>query len=125
MTINFELDENNELTDLEIKDIKEKISRTEERIVKSFSLYFDFLTKQEDAGNYVEVHLPIFEFDITLMISKINKKFLISVLNQWNSVIYGNLILDDYPCISINDLKKFGKWSIYNDKKSLRIFKPL
>lgn len=125
MEINFEIDENNDLTELDTKDLKEKIQRSSEKISKYIPEFFDFLTNQEKNGNYVEVHFPLFEFDLTLMISKVHKKLLISVLNHNNSIVYGNLILNDYPCIPVKDLKRFGDWKTFNEKKTLRIFKPL
>lgn len=125
LNIKLDLDKTNELSDLEIKDLNEKISRIEQKAIELIPSYFDFLTEQTDKGNYIEIHLPIFEYDITLMISKINKNFLISVSNHDNSIVYGNLILDNYPCVSLEEIKKLKDWTTFNEKKTLRIFKPL
>jgi len=125
LNVKLDLDKTNELSDLEIKDLNEKISRIEQKAIELIPSYFDFLTEQTDKGNYIEIHLPIFEYDITLMISKINKNFLISVLNHDNSIVYGNLILDNYPCVSLEEIKKLKDWTTFNEKKTLRIFKPL
>jgi len=85
--------------------------------------YLEFLEQQEGKENYIEVHLPIFEYGVTIMMSKIRKKFLISVLDQRNSKVYGNLLLDGYDCIDVNELRKLGKWSTWSPV-ALSVFKP-
>jgi len=125
LAIVFDFDENAGITELDKKDLNEKISRAESKINSHLQEFFSFLSKEEEKGNYVEIHWPLFEFDITIMMSKVKQKFLISVLNHNNTLVYGNLLLNDHPCIGINELKKFGDWTSYNEKKNLRIFKPL
>jgi len=106
----------------DIDEAGKKIQKLENFLFKKLPLYLEFLTEQEKIGDYFEVHLPIFDYGITLMMSRINKKFLISVLDQRNSKVYGNLLLDGYQCIKINDLKKLGSWSTWASR-SASIFK--
>lgn len=106
----------------DIDEAEKKIQKLENFLCKKLPLYLEFLTEQEKIGDYVEVHLPIFDYGITLMMSRINKKFLISVLDQRNSKVYGNLLLNGYQCIKINDLKKLGSWSTW-ESRTASIFK--
>jgi len=57
------------------------------------------------------------------MLSKIKDKFLVSVLNYKDSLVYGNLLIDGYLCISNDELKKLGQWQNYSENK-LKILKP-
>ncbi len=107
----------------DIDEAGKKIQKLENFLCKKLPLYLEFLTEQEKIGDYVEVHLPIFDYGITLMMSRLNKKFLISVLDHKNSIVYGNLILDGYDCVSIKELKKLGQWSTWRNNE-LSIFKP-
>lgn len=107
----------------EVETIKNMIPKLEVLLEENLESYFQFLSEQEKNGIYLEIHWPVFELGITLMLSKIKDKFLISVLNYRDSIVYGNLLIDGYLCISNDELKKLGKWEIYSDRK-LKILKP-
>jgi len=107
----------------EVETIKNIIPKLEVLLEENLESYFQFLSEQEKNGNYIEIHWPFFELGITLMLSKIKHKFLISVLNYRDSIVYGNLLIDGYLCISNDELKKLGQWENYSDKK-LKILKP-
>jgi len=106
----------------EIEETKKKISLVENEINSKVPKYLDFLNQHEKRGDYIEIHWPIFDYGITIMMSKIKKKFLISVLDQRNSKVYGNLLLDGYNCIDVNELKKLGTWSTW-ERNRLSVFK--
>jgi len=107
----------------EVEKIKNIIPKIQVSLEENLESYFQFLSEQENNGNYLEIHWPFFELGITLMLSKIKDKFLISVLNYNDSIVYGNLLIDGYPCISNDELKKLGQWQNYSEKK-LKILKP-
>jgi len=107
----------------EVEKIKNMIPKIQVSLKDNLESYFQFLSEQENNGNYLEIHWPFFELGITLMLSKIKDKFLISVLNYNDSMVYGNLLIDGYPCISNDELKKLGKWQNYSEKK-LNVLKP-
>jgi len=107
----------------EVETIKNIIPKLKVLLEENLESYFQFLSEQEKNGNYIEIHWPFFEFGITLMLSKIKHKFLISVLNYRDLIVYGNLLIDGYVCISNDELKKLGQWQNYSDKK-LKILKP-
>jgi len=106
----------------EIEKIKSIIPKLESHFEKNLSNYFLFLSEQEKKGAYIEIHWPFFEFGITLLLSKIKDKFLISVLSHDDSIVFGNLLVEGYSCIDNNELKKFGKWQNYSSNK-LKILK--
>ena len=107
----------------EVETIKNMIPKLEVLLEENLENYFQFLSEQENNGNYLEIHWPFFEFGITLMLSKIKDKFLVSVLNYKDSLVYGNLLIDGYLCISNDELKKLGQWQNYSENK-LKILKP-
>jgi len=125
MKIQIEFEEKEKIPELEKSEIETKISNITNLLGEKVPSFIKFLDSQTKNGDYLEINYPIFQYDITIMISKIKEKYLISVLNHNNTLIYGNLILDSLPCIHINELSAFGDWSNYNIEKKLRIFKPL
>ncbi len=122
MGISFDYEENPNISEADIEEIKKRISLVENSIINKAPRFLEYLDQQEN-DDYIEIHWPIFEYGITIMFSKLKEKFLISVLDQRNSKIYGNIILDGYPCVTIQELKKLGRWSTWKGNK-LNIFKP-
>jgi len=101
----------------EVDKVKEIIPKIEQSLNENLPNYFQFLSEQENKGNYVEIHWPFFEFSIALSLSKIKDKFLISVLNNYDYTVYGNLLIEGYACISNEELKKLCKWEEYSGKE--------
>lgn len=122
MGILFDYEENTNISKVNMNELKKKISLIEDSLINKLPIYLEFL-KQQENGDYIEIHWPIFDYGITIMASKLKEKFLISVLDHRNSIVYGNLILDGYDCVSIKELKNLGKWSTWQ-KNKLSIFKP-
>jgi len=122
MGISFDYEENPTVSELDIKEIKKRISKVESSLSEKLPKFLEYLRREEN-NDYIEIHWPVFEYGITIMFSKLNEKFLISVLDHRNSKIYGNIILDGYPCVTIQELKKLGRWSTWKGNK-LNIFKP-
>jgi len=115
--------ENENILSEEVIKLKEIITKLESSLNENLSVYFQFLSEQAKKENYLEIHWPFFDFGITLMLSIIKEKFLISVLNHNDSIVYGNLLIEGYPCISNDELEKLGMWKNYSENK-LKIFKP-
>lgn len=107
----------------EVEKIKNVLPKLEQALDENLSNYFQFLSEQENGENYIEIHWPFFEFGITLMLSKIKGKLLISILNHKDSVVYGNLLIEGFDCLGSGELKKLGWWQNYSEKK-LKILKP-
>jgi len=110
--------QNEKIPPEEIDKLKEIIPKIEQSLNENLSNYLQFLSDQENKGNYVEIHWPFFEFSIALRLCKIKDKFLISVLNNYDSTVYGNLLIEGFDCISNDELKKIGKWKEYSGNKS-------
>jgi len=108
----------------EIDEIKAKVPQLEKPFEQKLGKFLEFLDQQQKEGIYIEIHYPIAYLGITVLLSKLKEKFLISVLDHANSKVYGNLIVEGFECVGINDLKEFGQWSTYSEYK-LSIFKPL
>ncbi len=123
MKIDFNENTNENILSEEVIKLKEIITKLESSLNENLSIYFQFLSEQAKKENYLEIHWPFFDFGITLMLSIIKEKFLISVLNHNDSIVYGNLLIEGYPCISIDELDKLGRWNNYSENK-LSILKP-
>ncbi len=121
MKIVFDRINDEAILEEEIEKIESIIPKLESSFKDNLSIYFEFLSKQEKNGNYIEIHWPLFEYNITLLLSKINEKCLISILNHKDSIVYGNLLIEGFSCLSNNELKKLGEWQGYS--KKLKIFK--
>jgi len=121
--ITFDYEEDTIITEVEIKETKKKISLIEKTLHEKLPEYLEFIERLSQNGDYIEMHFPIFEYGITFMISKIKEKFLISVLDHRNSKVYGNLLVENFNCIKVKELKKVGTWSAWHVGR-VSIFKP-
>jgi len=121
--IDFDEMENENILSEEVIKLKEIITKLESSLNENLSIYFQFLSEQAKKENYLEIHWPFFDFGITLMLSVIKEKFLISILNHNDSIVYGNLLIEGYPCIDNEELDKLGRWNNYSENK-LKILKP-
>ena len=108
MGISFDYEENPNISEADMEEIKKRISLVENSITNKAPRFLEYLDQQEN-DDYIEIHWPIFEYGITIMFSKLKEKFLISVLDHRNSKIYGNILLDGYPCVTVQELKKLGQ----------------
>ncbi len=125
MKIEFDPDSGNVyLQREEIEEVIQKIPPLINSYSKKIMDYASFVDKEFQCGRYIEIHMPLFELDLSVTISKIKEKFLLSVLDHMDSKVYGNLIIDEIPCIKVNELKNYGTWSNYCENK-LSVFKPL
>ena len=107
----------------EIDETKQKLSNFEKPFKEKLNDYLNFLNEEESQGRYLEIHWPFFELGLTIMLSNLKGKMLISVFNLTNSKFYGNLIVDEFPCVTTEELKNLGKWSSFK-QEGLKIFKP-
>ena len=65
-------------------------------------------------NTYLEVELPVLDLSITYKISFYFEKLLISVLRYDSSELYGHIILSNYDCLKLDDIKKLGDWRNHN-----------
>ena len=117
----FDYEENQNISQVDIDEVKKKISKLENSFDEKLTKCLEFLEQHNE--DYFEIHMPVFDYGITIMMSKLRGKFLVSVLDQRNSKVYGNLLLGGYDCIDMKELKKLGSWSAWGRIKA-SIFKP-
>jgi len=125
LDINLDFEEREIISEIAKDELTNKITKIKNSLEKKMPKYIKFLDDEAESENYVEIYCPFFDYDITVMLSKLKEKYLISVLNHNNSKVFGNLLIEGYPCIKTEELKNFGDWKNYNQDKKLRIFKPL
>ena len=81
MKIFFDDTKSKDVASKEIEQIKNIIPKLEPHLKENLSNYIQFLSEQENKGNYLEIYWPFFELGITLSISKIKEKLEIPVVN--------------------------------------------
>jgi len=123
MKISYDPVKKTKLTLEQKNEIRQKLPDLQKSFKEKFSEYLQFLTEEEKKGHYIEIHWPFFEIGLTIMISKLQGKALVSVFNQDDSVFCGNLLVDGFACVTVDELRKFGKWNLHSEGK-LMIFKP-
>jgi len=121
--INFDYEEIPNVSQVHIEEIKKKIAKIENFLLEKLPKFLELLEQKDMPGDYYEIHLPIFDYGITIMMSKLRDKFLISVLDHRNSIVFGNLLIEGYRCMDIKELKKLGTWSTWK-KVRMSVFRP-
>ena len=114
MNISFEYDKNPKISNLEIKEIRQRIIESSKEIEKNFPLIKECLDKLEQNNEYFEINYPIFEYGITLTFAKLRKKFLVTVSDHVNRKVFGLLLLEGVSCLDIEELKELKKWENWN-----------
>jgi len=123
MKITFDYDKNDSIiSSLAIEDQRKKASHLELELLQKLPKLYDFLKKENEAGNGIEIHVPFFEVNSTVILSILKKKILISILDHKDSKVYGNLLVDGYDCVSIDELKKLKDWNTW-ERNKLSVFK--
>jgi len=107
----------------EIEEIEKRILIKKDYISSIIPSYLKFLQEQ-NLSDYIEIHVPIFDYGITLVISFLKQKLLISILDYKDSKVYGNLLVDGYDCIKSDEVKNFGNWSKWKLNR-LSYFRPV
>jgi len=123
MRIDFDYEEIPNVSQVRFEEIKKKIAKIENFLIEKLPKFLELLEQKHMPANYYEIHLPIFDYGITIMMSKLRDKFLISVLDQRNSIVFGNLLIEGYSCMDIKELKKLGTWSTWK-KVRMSVFRP-
>jgi len=120
MLIKFDPDKDSkESSSDDLLEIEQKIEIIKNSLESELPLFFKMF---ESYKNYFEISLPFFENGITITISKLREKFLIGVWDHKNLFFYGNLLVEGFPCISIQETKELRSWKTW-DKEGLSIFK--
>jgi len=89
-------------------EIENEIQHSIPYLIKNLERIMIFLSQEHNIGTYLEVELPILDMSITYKISFYFNKLLISVLRYDSTEFYGHIILPNYDCLKLDDIKKLG-----------------
>ncbi len=109
MTLSYKfepLDENfpqNRLFELE-----RQISKSIPFLEKNLPRLLDYLKKEDDMKNYIEINLPFFESNISFKLNFYHKKLIISVMLYDDTEIFGHLLIDEYDCLDKKGIIELG-----------------
>ena len=96
-------------------EIEHEIEYSIPHLIKNLDHIIAFLSQENNSDNNLEVELPILDMSITYKISYYFGKLLISVLRYDSSEFYGHIILSNYDCLKLDDIKKLGDWKSHNN----------
>ena len=96
-------------------EIENEIEYSIPHLIKNLDQIITFLSQENNSDNNLEVELPILDMSITYKISFYFEKLLISVLRYDSSELYGHIILSNYDCLKLDDIKKLGDWRNHNN----------
>ena len=117
------LDEKSSLRKVADLELKNQIAKSIPFLEKNLDRLLEYIKKEEDMKNYIEINLPFFDSSIAYKINRFYGKIIISVLNFDDSKIFGHLIIDGYDCLDKNGIKKFGDWKSHNEKERFQRLK--
>ena len=121
MTISYTFESLKEiLPPTKLMEIENEISESISFLEKNLNRLLDYLKKENDLGNYIEIDLPVLNLSISYRLNLFYDKLMVSVVSWDNSEIFGHLILKEYDCLDLKGIREMGDW-----KKQQQFIKKL
>ena len=92
----------------ELFELERQISKSIPFLEKNLPRLLDYLKKEDDMKNYIEINLPFFESNISFKINIFHEKIIISVMLYDDTEIFGHLIIDGYDCLDKKGITELG-----------------
>ena len=92
----------------ELFELERQISKSIPFLEKNLPRLLDYLKKEDDMKNYIEINLPFFESNISFKLNFYHKKLIISVMLYDDTEIFGHLLIDEYDCLDKKGIIKLG-----------------
>ena len=89
-------------------ELERQISKSIPFLEKNLPRLLDYLKKEDDMKNYIEINLPFFESNISFKINIFHEKIIISVMLYDDTEIFGHLIIDGYDCLDKKGIIELG-----------------
>jgi len=131
---------NQELKPKQITELDRKISNSMPFLEKNFERLLNYLKKEEEFGNYIEINLPKTDSDLFFKLNLYKGKIIISVIKlssktqgetqedeiiafdptkkSPNYEIVGHLLIDGFDCLGKEEIRKLGNFLIHKEKIS-------
>jgi len=91
-----------------LHEIKNQISKSIPFLEKNLDRLLDYLKKEDNLNNYIEINLPLFDSNLSYKINLYYGKIIISVMKHDDTLILGHLLIDGYDCLDKNGIEELG-----------------
>ena len=117
MTANFHLEPISEdLTQEQTLELEKKISKSIPFLVENLNRLQNYLKKEEENENYIEINLPELDSEFCFKLNRYYGKIIISVMKGINYEIVGHLLIDGFDCLDKNEIMRLGNLLTYEGK---------
>lgn len=123
MTLNYKfepLDLN--MSNDEIVEIEKQISNATHLLENNLNRLLEYLKNEEQKNNYIEIDMPFLESNLSFKFNLYFEKLMVSVMRYDDSKILGQLIIDGFDCLGINEIKTLGDWNTHRKKIKRYVF---
>jgi len=117
MTLNYKFEPlNPKMSNNEIVEIEKQISNATHLLENNLNRLLEYLKNEEQKNNYIEIDMPFLESNLSFKFNLYFGKLMVSVMNYDDSKILGQLTIDGFDCLDINEIKTLGDWNTHRKK---------
>jgi len=117
MTLNYKFEAlNPKISKAELVEIEKQISNATRLLETNLNGLLEYLKNEEQKNNYIEIDMPFLESNLSFKFNLYFEKLMVSVMNYNDSKILGQLIIDGFDCLGINEIKSLGDWNTHRKK---------
>jgi len=114
MKSRFHFEPFKEMGKINVEKLQKEISNSFPTLEHNLDRLLDYLRKEEEAENYIEINLPIINSDLCFKLNLYYGKVIISVIISPNFEIIGHLLIDGFDCLGAKEIKRLGSWETYD-----------
>jgi len=123
MTLNYKFEPlNPKMSNDEIVEIEKQISNATHLLENNLNRLLEYLKNEEQKNNYIEIDVPFLESNLSFKFNLYFEKLMVSVMRYDDSKILGQLIIDGFDCLGINEIKTLGDWNTHRKKIKRYVF---
>jgi len=117
MTLNYKFEPlNPKMQPIKIVEIEKQISNATHLLENNLNRLLEYLKNEEQKNNYIEIDMPFLESNLSFKFNLYFEKLMVSVMNYDDSKILGQLVIDSFDCLDINEIKSLGDWNTHRKK---------
>jgi len=102
-----------EIGEINVGKLQKEISNSFPILENNLNRLLDYLRKEENAENYIEINLPIINSDLCFKLNLYYDKLIISVMSGPNFEIIGHLLIDGFDCLGAKEIRRLGNWKTH------------